>query len=112
MADRKQGRHMFLLDALMLLARRMWTTRSIVALAIVVQLAVPRSGTAQVCVGDCDSSGRPTVDELVRGVNILLGRADLSLCATLDTSGDGRVAVNELVRAVADVLFGCGVAPP
>lgn len=67
---------------------------------------------AQTCVGDCDSSGRPTIDELVRGVNILLERAELSLCPMLDTSGDGQVAVNELVRAVADILYGCGVAPP
>lgn len=67
---------------------------------------------AQTCVGDCDSSGRPTIDELVRGVNILLERAELSLCPTLDTSSDGKVAVNELVRAVADILYGCGVTPP
>lgn len=27
---------------------------------------------AQTCVGDCDGSGRPTIDELVRGVNCTL----------------------------------------
>jgi hypothetical protein len=67
---------------------------------------------AQLCIGDCDGGGRPTVDELVRGVNILLERAELTLCPTLDANSDGKVAVNELVRAVADILYGCGVTPP
>jgi hypothetical protein len=69
-------------------------------------------GRGQQCVGDCDGNARPTIDELVRGVNILLSRAALDLCASLDTNGDLKVAVNELVRAVADILYGCGVTPP
>lgn len=69
-------------------------------------------GLAQTCVGDCDGNGRPTIDELIRGVNIVLGSAAFELCMSLDTSGNHNVEVNELVRAVADVLYGCGVTPP
>lgn len=88
------------------------TARWLLALAIAALCCSARPARAQMCIGDCDGSGRPTVDELVRGVNILLDRAELTLCPTLDIDSDGRVAVNELVRAVADILYGCGVTPP
>lgn len=89
----------------------MTTTARVVLIAVALSCsALPVR--AQTCVGDCDGGGRPTIDELIRGVNILLDRASLTLCPTLDTSGDGKVAVNELVRAVGDILYGCGVTPP
>jgi hypothetical protein len=59
------------------------------------------------CPGDCDGSGAVSVDELVRGVNIALGRADVSTCLVLDRDGSGSVAVNELVTAVNSALRGC-----
>ncbi|HVN83891.1 MAG TPA: hypothetical protein VMW17_03505 [Candidatus Binatia bacterium] len=64
------------------------------------------------CVGDCDSSGRVTVEELVTGVSIALGNLLLDQCPEFDVDGDKHVLVNELVRAVDDALYGCGVAPP
>jgi hypothetical protein len=60
-----------------------------------------------VCAGDCNESGMVTVEELVRGVNIALDRAAVSLCTALDTDADGRVTVNEVVGAVNAALRGC-----
>lgn len=62
------------------------------------------------CVGDCNGDGEVTVDELVRGVNIALGNAALSVCPALDGDADGMVAINELVRAVGHALSGCPTA--
>ncbi len=62
---------------------------------------------AAVCVGDCDGNGRIAISELVRGVNIALGNAALSLCTSLDSDNNGRIAINELVRAVRFALSGC-----
>src|SRR6185369_12835894 len=67
---------------------------------------------AQTCPGDCDDSGRVTVDELVRGVNIALGRVNLDLCEGLDADHDRAVRVNELVGAVARALGGCAAPVP
>src|SRR5262249_39341252 len=87
--------------------------RGAIALTIGVSLCGSAGvGRAQTCVGDCDGNGRPTIDELIRGVNILLSGTRLEQCRSLDTNGNGAVDVNELVRAVDDVLFGCGVMPP
>jgi hypothetical protein len=88
------------------------TARCVIGIALAVLTCRPTPATAQTCVGDCNGNGTATIDELVRGVNILLERAALELCPSLDASGDGTVAVNELVRAVADLLYGCGVTPP
>ena len=60
-----------------------------------------------VCVGDCDSSNDVTVSELVRGVNIALGRTDLNTCRVFDFNEDQEVGVNELVLAVEHALRGC-----
>jgi hypothetical protein len=113
MPDREQRSHIFLNYAATLLLPQAMRTRVNWLLAIMIALACNAGQLrAQSCIGDCDGSGRPTVDELVRGVNILLERASLTLCPTLDTDSNGKVAVNELVRAVADILYGCGVTPP
>jgi hypothetical protein len=63
--------------------------------------------TVAVCSGDCDASGRVTVDKLILGVNIALGQQLLDRCRSLDADGDGRVAINELIRAVGYALGGC-----
>ncbi len=62
-----------------------------------------------VCPGDCSGDGSVTVDELVKGVNIALGSADLSTCPVLDANGDGAVTIDELVKAVNNALNGCPV---
>ncbi len=59
------------------------------------------------CVGDCNGDGEVAINELIRGVNINLGNADVSTCPAMDGSGDGEVAVNELIQAVNNSLNGC-----
>jgi hypothetical protein len=64
-------------------------------------------GIEQLCVGDCHGNGSVSVDELVRGVEILLGNAALAACTAIDVDGNGRVTVDELVLAVSSALNGC-----
>jgi len=47
------------------------------------------------------------IAELVRSVNIALGRAALSTCRAVDRDGSGNVGINELIAAVAAALQGC-----
>jgi hypothetical protein len=49
-----------------------------------------------------------SVDELVKLVNIALGRQPLSNCSAGDTNGDGEITIDEIVRAVNRLLAGCG----
>ncbi len=62
---------------------------------------------APACVGDCDDSAAVTVDELIAGVDIGLGRRPLDGCSVFDDSGDGMVTVDEILRAVNSALNGC-----
>lgn len=61
------------------------------------------------CVGDCDGSGQVSIDELVRGVEIGLGKQDLDDCPAMDGTGDGFVSVADLVAGVNSGLRGCSV---
>jgi hypothetical protein len=67
--------------------------------------------TAAACVGDCDGNGEATVDEVVTGVNIALGAAQLAECPAFDCNGNNAVTVNCLVEAVNAVLAGCLAHP-
>jgi hypothetical protein len=66
---------------------------------------------AQACVGDCDSDGSVTVDELVIGVNIALGLLPVSACSSFDLNDYGDVTIDELILGVAAVLDGCETTP-
>jgi hypothetical protein len=68
--------------------------------------------TAALCAGDCNDDGRVTINELIRGVNIALGRAAIDDCPSFDPNLDGRVTIGELIRAVNNALNGCEVAAP
>lgn len=59
------------------------------------------------CVGDCDGNGTVAINELIRGVNIALGLADVSTCAAMDANNNGLVAINELIQGVNNALNGC-----
>lgn len=54
--------------------------------------------------GDCDGDGRVSIAELVRGVNIALGRASIESCPAFDCNGDGQVGINELIKGVNSAL--------
>jgi hypothetical protein len=55
-------------------------------------------------VGDCDRNQRLSVDELLVGVNIALGRRPLADCGNFDGDADGEVRVDELLAAVDALL--------
>ncbi|MFI5364072.1 MAG: DUF1566 domain-containing protein [Candidatus Binatia bacterium] len=59
------------------------------------------------CVGDCDGNGVVSVDEILIGVEIVLGEADLSRCPSFGINGDMRVTVDEILAAVNNALTGC-----
>ncbi len=59
------------------------------------------------CVGDCNGDRMVNIGELIRGVNIALGRLDLSECPPFDSNGDGQVGIGELIQAVNAALNGC-----
>jgi cysteine-rich repeat protein len=64
---------------------------------------------AAACVGDCNANGTVTIDELVKGVNIALGRAGLDACPAFDCHDNGQLAVDCLVQGVNHALTGCPV---
>lgn len=59
------------------------------------------------CVGDCDGSGAVTVDEVILGVNIVLGERTVAECSGLDGNSDRVITVDELITAVNHILLGC-----
>ena len=59
------------------------------------------------CVGDCDASHSVSISELVTGVNIALGSAQLSSCPAFDCQGNGTVPINCLIQAVNNALGTC-----
>ena len=65
-----------------------------------------------ICAGDCNRDGQVTVDELIQGVNLALGSADLPACPEFDTNDDATVTVDELVRVVGYALDGCPAPQP
>ena len=66
-----------------------WARLTVVfGLAVLVAAQQGRAASA-LCVGDCDTNGEVTVDELVRGVNIELGALPLSQCVAFETNADG-----------------------
>jgi hypothetical protein len=67
----------------------------------------PPVALAAGCIGDCESDGNVTIDELLRAVNIALGTLAIDLCPAIDRNGDGRAGIDELVAAVNAALTGC-----
>lgn len=68
----------------------------------------PTATLAEGCPGDCNGDGQVRIDELVGGVNAVLGTGPL--CPALDLDGSGTAVVNEVVAAVNAALRGCRVA--
>ena len=65
------------------------------------------NGTLPFCSGDCNADGNVSIDELMRGVGILLGERDARDCIALDADATLTVTVNELIAAVNRALEGC-----
>jgi hypothetical protein len=58
------------------------------------------------CVGDCDGNRAVTVDELIHGINIVLGSATVGSCLAA-LCPNGSLGISCLVRGVANALQGC-----
>lgn len=83
------------------------------AAGIATLLGATGMAAAQACVADCDRDGMVTVAELITGVNVLLGSAELAQCPRADCNHRGEVSVNCLVQGVNAAVAGClGVASP
>jgi hypothetical protein len=59
------------------------------------------------CIGDCNTNGQVTIDELIKGVNVALGNAPVDDCAAFDANHDGQVTIDELIRGVNNALGQC-----
>lgn len=70
-----------------------------------------RPGMALGCVGDCNGDGMVGINELITGVNVALGSANVSACPSFDINNDGMVAINELITGVNNAQNDCGGAP-
>src|SRR5512144_2757592 len=79
---------------------------AVVAACLTFAMLHPAAGSAA-CVGDCNSDGVVTVEEVLQGVNIALGSMLATGCAAVDANHDGDVTVNELLGAVHSALSGC-----
>lgn len=69
--------------------------------------ATGRPTPGQSCVGDCGLDGSVTVNEVIRGINVLLGTSSVGSCNAVDPDADGAVTVDEIQRAVIASLKGC-----
>ncbi len=87
-------------------------SRLVLVAGLVTVLAIAPSRAARAgCVGDCDRGGTVTIGELIVGVNIALGYADVTACPSFDVNGDHQVTISELITAVNNALSGCPAVP-
>jgi large repetitive protein len=60
------------------------------------------------CVGDCDSNGKVTIDELLTMVRMALDSEATQDCIAGDVNRDGAISIAEILAAVNRALSGCG----
>ena len=82
----------------------------IALLCFLLALTAPNATAA--CDGDCGDDGEVTIDELILGIDIALGRARVDRCPSIDADGDGNIAVDEIVGAVDEAVNGCPPPEP
>jgi hypothetical protein len=59
------------------------------------------------CVGDCNTDGEVTVDDLIIMVNIAQGSQPVSACPNGDANGDDEITIDDILQAVGKALNGC-----
>jgi hypothetical protein len=59
------------------------------------------------CIGDCNANGMVAINELLLGVNIVLGRQPVDACLAFGNS-PGMVDIAQLIKGVNNALKGCG----
>lgn len=62
------------------------------------------------CPGDCNGNLTVTIDEVLLGVNIVLGVITPQTCPGMDSGGNGSIEIDEILRAVNAALIGCAPA--
>src|SRR5512143_3842720 len=77
------------------------------AAVVVLSILCAAARPAAACPGDCDGGGAVSIDELIQGVAMALGNAELSRCPAFDANASGDVSIDELIAAVAAALEGC-----
>src|SRR5215831_19088166 len=88
--------------------RVLFLKKPLLLLALAVLPASPAAAYREViCAGDCNYDGSTNIDELMTGVDILLGGVQLAACAGIDLNGDGSVTVADLIAGVRNALDGC-----
>lgn len=64
------------------------------------------------CPGDCDGNLFVTVDELIVGVNSMLGSFPGRVCRAMDRDASNEITIDELLAGIAMLLDGCTVSAP
>src|SRR5574337_1103352 len=59
------------------------------------------------CVGDCNTDGPVTVEEILAMLSIALGNPPYVPCQAGDANGNGQITVDEIITAVNHALKGC-----
>ncbi len=73
---------------------------------------VTPTAPAPACTGDCNRNGAVSVDELIVGVGIALGRQPVGDCLALDRDAGGAVDIAELIAGVDNALNECPLSQP
>ncbi len=66
-----------------------------------------RTPGPSMCVGDCDSDGAVTIDNILVMVNVALEVSPVNACLAGDANGDGTITVDEIILAVNNALGEC-----
>jgi hypothetical protein len=74
--------------------------------ALLWQAQAARAQEEKAC--DCNGNDEVVINELITGVNILLGNAGVATCEAADVNDNGNVQVNELVQCVNCANGNCG----
>src|ERR1044072_9178058 len=87
--------------------------RPVLSLAVCGALTAisPVRAVRQNCPGDCNSNLQVSFDEIIIGVKIALGLADVPACSPANRNGDFSVRVGELIAAVESPRVSCPVIP-
>lgn len=89
------------------------TIAALAALLPVCTTVRPALAGWNTCAGDCDRDLNVQINDLVLGVNLVLGTASIDACpAYRACNGDGTVTVNCVIRAVGAALNGCAPTVP
>lgn len=90
--------------------RSTWFFVSWVVLAAVA--GSPRSGQATLCPGDCDGSLQVELGDLMRGIDIALGKTPVASCVSFDVDQSGTVTIDDLITVCDRAAQGCPEIEP